>query len=451
MAGADRDIAETESAAHEAVYPPKWRANIALALLVAAYILSYLDRNIIALMVDPIKQSLAISDFQVSVVQGLAFALFFSIAGVPLGFLADRMRRTTLIAIGITLWSLMTIACGLAGSFGALFFARVGVGIGEAVLAPAGYSLLADSFRPKYLVRAIAIFSMGGLLGSGLAYLVGGMLLDYLGSTPPPLVIAGLEPWQLAFIVVALPALVLVPCILALPEPKRRGATDAPAPRFFDTVRYIYARRRDFGPLYGCATLLAVANYSGAAWFPTHIMRTFRMAPLDTGLTLGILQLTCAVVGTFAGAFLTEKLQRNGHLDAHLRTVIVTSCGAAIGLLAPFMPTTELALGFWALAIVCLSGYFGSIVAALQVLTPNNRRGANSALMILIQTLGGLAVGTLLVGALADFAFSGMPSGIGISLSCIGITATIASALWGLRGLPSFRVAMGKSAVSSPE
>lgn len=130
------------------------------------------------------------------------------------------------------------------------------------------------------------------------------------------------------------------------------------------------------------------------------------MAPLDVGMALGILQLTCAVVGTFAGAFLTEQLQRDGHPDAHLRTVIVTSWGAAIGLLAPFMPTIELALAFWALAIICLSGYFGSIVAALQVLTPNNRRGANSAVMILIQSSGGLAVGTLLIGTLADFAFA---------------------------------------------
>lgn len=423
-------------------YPPAWRANIALALLVVAYIVSYLDRNIIALMVDPIKRALEMSDFEISIVQGLAFAVFFSIAGVPIGYLADRMRRTTLIAIGVTLWSVMTVACGLAGNFAMLFLARVGVGVGEAVLAPAGYSLLADTYRPKYLVRAIAIFSMGGLLGSGLAFLIGGLLLDHLGKSPPPITIGDLEPWQLAFIIVATPALLLVPCLLLLPEPKRRGVSDAKAPSFLDNVRYFAGRWRDFSPLYACATLLAIPNYSGALWFPTHLMRRFAMTPLEAGAMLGTLQLVCSVVGTLLGAFLTERLQQRGRANAHLWTVIVASGGAAIGLAAPLMPSIQLALAFWALAITCLSGYFGSIVAALQVLTPNERRASNSALMILVQTLGGLGAGTLLVGAIADAFFANRPEGIGYALSIVGASAAVVSIVWGARTLGHFGRAM---------
>ncbi len=425
----------------ELEYPPLWRGILILIILVLAYILSFLDRNVIALMVDPIKRSLAISDGKIGLLQGLAFAIFFGIAGVPIGFLADRMRRTILIAIGVTLWSVMTVACGLASSFMGLFFARVIVGVGEAVLAPAGYSLLADSFRPKYLVRAISVFSMGGLLGSGLAFLVGGILFQYLESVPPPITMGSLEPWQMTFIIVAMPALLLVPCLLAMSEPARRGATTAPPPALLDTVRYIAARRRDFAPLYGCATLLAVANYSGMAWFPTHIMRTFSMTSLEVGTSLGILQLVCGVVGTLLGAFLTERFQRH-YVNAHLRTVIVASIGAAIGLAAPLMPTLSSTLAVWAIALICLSAYFGSIVAALQILTPNERRGANSALMILLQTIGGLGVGTSLVGGLADLAFAGQPRGVGYSVACIGIGATLASALVAFVSLHHFGEAM---------
>ncbi|MDB5714007.1 MAG: transporter [Sphingomonadales bacterium] len=418
-------------------FPSARRANLTLALLLIAYIFSFLDRQILSLMVAPIRATLGINDFQVSLLQGLAFALFFVTAGLVLGRLADRFRRTWIIAAGIFLWSMMTIACGFASSFSMLFLARVGLGVGEAALAPAGFSLLADSFPPGRLVRATSIFSAGALLGGGLAFFVGGALIDYLGQMPPPLIIGNLQPWQIAFVVVAIPSLLLVPILLLIPEPARGGGTQAPV-KLADLITYFWNRRADFAPFYLCTGLLSILNYGGLSWFPTHLIRTFDLSPGRTGVLLGAIQLVGSLIGAVGGAALTEYFQRRGRKDAHLRTVVVVALAAAVGFTAPFMPTLETTLIVWSFAIVTLGAYFGSIIAALQLMTPNNMRGANSALVLMFSTLIGLAVGTSLIGGLADIAFAGRPSGIGYSLACLGIPLALVTAVVAARGLPNF-------------
>lgn len=419
-------------------YPSPLRANLTLALLFVAYIFSFLDRQILSLMVGPIRASLGISDFQMSLLQGVAFALFFVFAGVVIGRLADRHRRTWIIAGGILLWSLMTIASGFANSFLFLFVARMGLGVGEAALAPAGFSLLTDSYRPQHLVRATSIFSLGSLLGGGLAFFVGGALLAFLSQTPRPIQIGTLEPWQMAFILAALPGLLLVPALLLLPEPVRRGPIIGTRKSLGETLRYLWARRLDYRPFYLCSALLGIANYGGLSWFPTHMIRAFGMGPLEAGTILGTIQLAGSVAGAASGAALTEYYQRRGHADAHLRTVVAASAGIALGLCAPLMPTVGATLVLWTIAIICLSGYFGSVVAALQLLTPNDLRASNSALLLMVVSLCGLAVGAALIGAVADLVFPGQPAGIGRSLAAVGIPAALLSMTIALRSLRHF-------------
>ena len=166
----------------DSVYPEFWQSSWLLFVLFIAYTLSFIDRQILTLLVGPIQESIGLSDFEISLLHGFAFAIFFSIAGLPLGRLADHVNRRVIIGAGIATWSLMTALCGLAKSFGHLFVARMCVGIGEASLMPSAYSMLSDAFPPKKLNTAIAIFSMGGTLGTGLALIGGGALITFVSK-----------------------------------------------------------------------------------------------------------------------------------------------------------------------------------------------------------------------------------------------------------------------------
>jgi len=392
-----------------------------LALLVLAYICSYLDRQILTLMVAPVRASLDITDFQISLLHGFAFALFFAFAGLPLGWLSDRFRRTWIVAGGILLWSAMTIACGFANSFEALFIARMGLGIGEAALAPAGFSLLADTFDERRLVKATGIFTLGGLLGGGLAFFVGGALIDFLGGPERPFAVGDLAPWQMAFILISIPGLLIAPFLLMMPEPARRGARVSAS--IGETIAYLWRRRGDYAPFYFTSALLGICNYSGLAWFPTHLMRTFGWAPTRVGVTMGAIQLSGCIIGTIVGTWLTGHFQRTGRQDAHLRTIMIVSMLALVGMTAPLMPTIEMALIVWFLFVVSSSAYFGSTMAAVQLMTPNTMRAANSALLLMILIMGGLAFGTAAVGAIADNLFPDSPGGIGHALAIVGMVA----------------------------
>lgn len=205
------------------------QANYALFVLLLAYILSFVDRNVMAVLIGPIRQQFDISDFQYSLLHGFAFSMFYIALGLPIARLADRRSRKWIITIGVLLWSIMTCLCGLAKSFSSLFLARIGVGVGEAALSPPAYSLLADFFSPEKLPRAMAIYTLGITLGGGLAYIIGGAVHQHFaatGGTTLPLV-GHVQAWQVTFIVVGLPGVLVVGLLSFMQEPAR-GAT-APA------------------------------------------------------------------------------------------------------------------------------------------------------------------------------------------------------------------------------
>jgi len=417
-----------------------------LILLFLAYVCSGLDRLIMPLMVGPVKQSLGINDLQVGLLQGVAFGLCYAIAGVPLGWLVDRVRRTWLLAFGILLWSFMTIFCGLASSFLMLFLARMGLGLTEATLAPSGYSLIGDSFKRRHLVRANAIFASGAYVSIGFSYFVAGLVIDYLNSKAAFLKTFGLEPWQATFIVIALPGLLLVPALMAMPEPPRGERVQATG--IGETLKYIWGRRRDYGPFYFASVLLGVPTYSGMNWFPTHVMRFFGTDPKSTGILVGSLQVAAAFTGTFVGTWLTEYFVRRNKPDAHLRTIVIISTLILIGMAGPLMPMKWAALAFWFVAVIGFSAYFPTCMGALQIMTPSNMRGSNTALIMMCSVLGGQVAGTALVGALSDHLFPGVSYGIGRSLAMCGVIAALASLFMALRARPHFAMLMQREEYS---
>lgn len=280
-----------------------------VVLLMLIYTSSFIDRTIIALLVAPIRADLAITDTQMSLLSGFAFALLFTSFGIPLGRLADRKSRRLIISVGAAAWPLMTGACGLAQSFAQLFLARVGVG--EASLTPAAYSLISDYFPRDRLARALGVYNIGISLGSGIALIFGGLVIGFVTKAPPlDLPAVGLlKPWQTTFLIVALPGLVLAALTWTIREPERRGLAlgaggEATRLSLGKVVSYLWARRRVYGPLYGGYSVYALVNFGFAAWIPTAFIRSYGWRAAETGLRYGMVVLLFGTLGSVLGGLL---------------------------------------------------------------------------------------------------------------------------------------------------
>lgn len=407
-----------DAVADERAFPSAGRAWLMLAMLLAAYMLSLVDRQILSLMVGPIRRDLEISDFQISLLQGFAFTLLYCGVGLPVARLADKHNRKYLILAGIVIWSIMTGLCGLAGSFGALFLARVGVGFGEAALTPAAYSMISDAFPPHKLVRANAIFSMAALMGAGLSLVLGGPLVEFFTAQQAARGITGFAAWQLVFLTLGVLGLPVSLLFLLVREPARHGAR-APVPPVLGAVGQLWADRARYMPYYLCAGLLAIVTFGVLSWVPAHMMRVFAMTPGEVGLMVGCSLVAAALLGAVIGPALAHAFSRRGHADCHLRTTLVVTLCLLPTLLAPVVPSKPVAFTLLFLLFVLQSSYFGVLAAAIQLLTPGHVRAVNASIFILTVNVMGMGVGTALIGGLSDLAFAGDPAGIGRSITIV--------------------------------
>ncbi len=409
------DPAPSSAAAAEG-YPPAATANYALILLLLAYILSFIDRNVMAVLIGPIRADFAISDFQYSLLHGFAFSMFYIVMGLPIARLADRHSRKWIITAGLVAWSAMTCLCGAARSFGGLFLARVGVGIGEATLSPSAFSMLGDLFPREKLARALAIYSLGITLGGGMAYVVGGAVYAWFAQGDPVVLplLGEMRPWQMTFIAVGAPGLLLAVLFSFLPEPVRRedvASTAAQekqqsAPGLAAIMAHLRAHGRAYLAPMGAASVLSILGYGTMAWYPEFLIRSFDMPRAEAGSQFGLMFLLAGSAGALAGGWSVEPLRRRGYADAPLRIVLLV---AALWLLpavaGPLSGSAELAI-WWAAPIVFfLNAHFGVGVAAVQFMTPNRMRAQVSALMLFFTNLFGLAFGPSAVAMLTDFVF----------------------------------------------
>ena len=322
-----------------------------VAVLFLAYSFSAIDARVLTLLVVPIKQDLGLSDFEISLLQGFAFALLYSIAAIPIGRLVDSSRkRTTLVVAGVLLWSLMTMLCGVARSFGQLFAARVGVGIGEATLSPTAYSLISDYFDKRRRALAISFYAIGYPIGGGLALIIGAMLLEAFsrqGTVTLP-VLGDFAPWQMVFLMVGLPGALIAALIATIREPERRdlaaGYGMRPMP-LADVLAYLRTRWKLYGMLIGSTSLIGMLAIGVSLWYPTFLIRTYGMTTAEVGLYYGTLMLVCGTIGTISGGWLSGLLMRKGQADANIRIVLLATLLKAIPLiLSPLMPSPERAV-----------------------------------------------------------------------------------------------------------
>jgi MFS family permease len=402
--------AQTQSVETQAGLRRAWYVVLALT---AIYMLSYVDRVILSLLVAPIKRDLGISDTRVGLLQGLAFGLFYTFMGLPLGRIADTRNRRNLIAGGVVLWSFFTSLCSVARSFWSLFVTRMGVGVGEAALSPAAYSLISDYFPRERLGVAISVFYMGVFLGTSLSLLVTGSVVDALAHTPVVTVplLGAMASWRITFLIAGLPGLLFVLLVYTIREPKRRDLlrTGTGQASRLSPQDALGEMRRRWQSLLGIsigAIFQAVPTYALISWAPTYFQRVHMWSAGQSGRALAALLLTCGCAGMYAGGRLSDYWQKNGVAEGPLRVGVACAAGTIL-----LLPAAFLAHGAaWVLALLAPGTFFlalpmGTSAAALQRIFPNQVRGQVSALFLFFLNLGGLTFGPLMPGLLNDRVF----------------------------------------------
>ncbi|MFN7926434.1 MAG: MFS transporter [Blastocatellia bacterium] len=443
------------ASAVEEPYPAARYAWYVVAVLTFVYIFSFIDRQILNLLVAPIRRDLRISDTQMSVLMGAGFAIFYTFFGIPMGWLADRFSRRSLIAIGFVFWSAMTAGCGLAQGFGQMLGLRVGVGVGEATLGPSAYSLISDYFPKEKRATAISVYSMGIYIGSGLAFLLGGIVVGWAskqGLWELPLV-GATRPWQVIFFIVGLPGVLLAVLMYTVREPMRRGlkmvrATDGTlkpsSVPMTEIFRYTWLNRQTFV----CHTigfaLLSFSSYGASAWIPTMYQRNFGWTASRAGVVYGLIVGIFSTLGVVTGGWVADKMAARGLRDATMRVgFIVSVAWFPTGILYPLMSNAMLATLLLAPSAFLASAPFGVAPAAIQQIMPNEMRGQASAIYLFVINLIGLGIGPTAVAMMTDYVFHNDHM-VNYSLVIVGTIAHIISGLLLWRGMKHFRDSLDK-------
>lgn len=416
-----------------------------VAVLTLANVSAFMDRQILSLLVVPIKRDLGISDTQMSYLIGLSFSVFYTVLGLPIARLADTRSRRAIMGWGVALWSVFTTLCGTVVSYGRLLALRIGVGVGEASLVAPSVSLLADYFPRERLGRAMSVYSLGIFLGSGLAYFVGGSivgLVEAQGQWVLPIV-GAVRPWQTVFFMTGLPGLVIALLFLTVREPIR-GAFEPSAARggrvpVRAVLAYVRVHRRTFATQSIGFALSATVNYGIAAWLATFLIRTYGWTPARAGMVQGVLTMTVGVLGTVAGGWVSDRLVARGRIDGPLRVGMIGAAGMLVSATAyPLMPSAA-ACVVWLVFVNFFAAFpWGAASAAIAEITPPNLRAQGAAIYFLVLNLVSGTLGPTSVALLTDHVFHAERA-VGWSLAIvnvIGMTATLI--LLGL-GLPAFR------------
>jgi MFS family permease len=373
------------------------RAWWALAVLCIAAILSYTDRQILSLVVDPVRAELGLSDLQIGFLQGTAFAIMYAAFGLPLGQLADRLARRNLIVAGVLLWSAATVACAYARSFEELFAARVAMGI---------------------------------VLGTGIAIGVGGFLLQAAqrGAFAEYPLLASMPAWRAVFVIAGAPGLLIALLLLSVPEPERHERSITTQPPFGEAMRRFLRHSAALRPMFVGAALLAMGDFALFAWSPTILSRSYDLSGADIGVWLGSAAILGGVLGTLAGGVLADIAVKSGGSASRLRLAAAFGVGAIIGGFAGVASTAPVMIVLIFIWVFCSSAAGTIGFTAVQEFMPNEMRGLATSLIGFCNTVIGLGMGPIMVAWFADRIFHER-TGLGWSLSLVAVPAGVACCL----------------------
>jgi MFS family permease len=426
---------------------PRWpspaSAWYAAVILMLANTLAFIDRQALALLVQPIKQDLQISDTAISLLYGLSFTIFYVAVGLPVAWLADRSNRRNIVVASVAIWSLMTSLCGLARNFPMLFLARVGVGAGEGGFSPSAYSMLADYFPKERLPAAMGVYQMGVYLGGAGALLIGGLIATVI--PPESLVtlplLGAVKGWHIVFLLLGVPGLLLSLLLLTVREPARMSATGQAGAAERASLGELFRHLGRHASAYvgiglGFALMIFVGNGTGA-WIPAFLTRKFGWTTAEIGHSYGLVVFLCGTTGALTGGFVASLLRKRGHDKANLLTAVFGFVALIpITVSFPLMPTAGLSLGLIGLMNFFAGFNFGGGLAALQELTPNRMRALVSAGYLLTINLIGAALGPTAVAVVTDYWFhdpSRLPQAISVTCA-IASPLSVVMLLIGLRG-----------------
>ncbi|MFC4313875.1 MFS transporter [Steroidobacter flavus] len=404
------------------------RAWVITVFMTVCFTLSYMDRHVLSLLVEPIKQSLALSDTQIGLAQGLSFSIFYVLASLPLARLSDRGHRPRIMSACIAMWCSMTALCGFVTNFWQLLLARIGVASSEAGLPPAALTMLADMNDAKGLARANSVFMLAPYLGGGLALMGGGAVYAWVQTLD-----LQMEPWRWVFLIIGAPGLLAAALMLLVPEPRRERSAASSKSSFKGLAQFL---RADAG-FYACYVLaismLVMMLNAIVSWMPAVLMRSFHLEPKAAGAVFGPTFLIAGIAGTLIAGQVISKAG-----DSHARSTVerifrymrlsvwIALPAAAI---APLAPSVSLQIAVIAVAIFCVSSVNSLSSMPFLLLVPTHIRAQAVAFLALVTALVGTGLGPMLVGMLSDaLAFTKHP--LPFALACVGITAaTIAAFL----------------------
>jgi MFS family permease len=375
------------------------RRGLTLALLTAAYFFSYMDRQILAILQELIRKDLQLSDTQLGLLAGFAFAIFYATLGLPVARLADRSNRVTIIATALTIWSLMTAACGLAQNFVQLLLARIGVGIGEAGSSPPSHSIIADLYPPEKRAGAMGIYSLGVVLGAGLGTTIGG-------------VVAAAYGWRTAMFVVGLPGVLLAIIIKLVVTEPRRGMSDVDQvaakqahgamPSLGEGFRGMWANRAAVH-LVMAVTVTSMIGYGTTAFGPSFMQRSLGVSMLDVARYVAPVGALCGTVSAVGGGWLANRAAKRWGLYAQSWLVLVLKAvGLPLTLIFVLSSDALVAIPIYWVSLLLTNTYLGPTFALIQGLAPLRARALWAAITLLVINLVGLGLGPTLIGVLSD-------------------------------------------------
>lgn len=413
-------------AAGAGLSPP--RAAFMVAVLAAAYFLAFLDRGSLSLFVVPIEHDLHLTDLQMGLLIGLAFGLLYAVLGVPFGLLADRTNRRRLVIAGVACWSLATLLSALASGPAQLFVGRIGVGIGEATLAPAAASMITDAFLPSQRGRAFGVFYLGTSFGAGTASLLGAGVIALMAGYDVRLPLAGtLAAWQVTLLIVAAAGLPIIAAMTMVREPPRLARKAAPA--VASVLRYM-------GTHWWLYTLILLSNvlaslmaYSFYPWIPTAVHRAWHLSLAAIGIHLGLMIIVLSGTGIYCSGWIVDRLNQRG--VRHAVALIGTAAFVALAVIASVlfrMPSAHLTWTVIGLYILLVHIYAPFALLALSMVTPPAAMAAVAAVNFMLTGIFGLSFGPVLVALVSRHFFSG-PSGVGDATSAVCTCLALAGAI----------------------
>ena len=405
-------------------YPPRRAGYSAVVVMTLAQVFAFIDRRIPAMLVEPIKQDFSLNDSQIALLGGAAFSIFYAIMALPIGYAVDRYKRVNVLGTGIFVWSLMTTLAGLANSFGRLFGARIGVAVGEAVMAPVSVSLVSDYFPQNKQGKPMGIITAGVYIGIGATLIGGGYLIDYLtdigGITIPG--IGYFKPWQATFLVVGIPGILISIAAFMLHEPRRLGLAQTPEKdsKSINIFSHLIKNKSTLIPMFAGLIFMALIFYSFTFWAPSMMVRTHGLSLTEVGFSLGIITIISSILGTISSGAVVDYLRSKGRTDAPIRTAMFACIFAMPAIcLAPIVENVVVAWILIGIYLFFISSFAPIGLLAVSGVSSNEVKGQMAAVHAFLMMAFGLSLGPQITAFFTDFILQD-ESKLGLAVSLTG-------------------------------